>query len=130
MERAFGILEASEGTLWKAGEEQSLGEYAWNPHPSFAGVALKHALKGEDTRGVLSFHFVRVDSEKVLELHEHEKQCEIHEVLQGSGRGVVGAKEIPYGPGTMVLIPRGVPHAVKAGEEGLLIRATFFPALV
>ena len=129
MKKTF-LREAAEGFLWKEDSEEFLGEYPWNPHPVFDGVSLKHALTGGDTEGAVSCHFVRVDSGKILKFHEHEKEWEIHEVLQGRGKGVLGGKEISYRPGTMVLIPRGVPHAVEAGEEGLLIRATFFPALV
>ncbi len=124
------VQKVAEGTLWKKGREELLEEYPWNSHPAFAGVALKHALKGEDTGGAVSCHFVRVDPGKALSLHEHEKEWEIHEVFQGSGKGVLGGEEVLYRPGTMTLIPRGVPHKVEAGEEGLLIRATFFPALV
>jgi len=120
----------AEGILWKDGRKHSLKEYAWNAHAAYEGVALKHALKGEDTEGAVSCHFVRVAPGKTLELHVHEEQWELHEILRGEGRASLGDEEIVYVPGTMALIPRKVPHAVKAGEEGLLIRATFFPALV
>lgn len=102
----------------------------WTPHPVFAGVSMKHLVRGAETGGGLSAHLVRLEPSAVLESHIHESQWELHEVVDGYGRFLIGEKEVNYEPGTMGIIPMGAAHRVTAGEDGLMILAKFFPALL
>lgn len=102
----------------------------WNEHPKFKGVYLKHLVRGVDTKGKLSCHLVRIDPNSALEDHSHEGQWELHEVLEGEGRFILGARETLYYPGRMSVIPKGMAHKVSAGRTGLVLLAKFFPALL
>ena len=102
---------------------------AWKPHPRFAGVAMKTLIAGTDTHGALSQHLVRVDPGCALDWHEHPAQCELHLVLDGSARATIGAHETDYGPATQRTIPPGVRHRVLAGDHGVILLASFSPAL-
>jgi quercetin dioxygenase-like cupin family protein len=109
---------------------EEAGDMAWVAHPAFEGVFLKHLLRGKDSDNGLSCHLVRVDPGMALNEHIHEGQWELHEVIQGSGTCRLGNKEVLYRPGRMAIIPRGLKHSVNAGEQGLVMLAKFFPALL
>lgn len=100
------------------------------PHKSFPGVALKLLAGGSQTGHALSLHLVRVDPHCSLDNHTHPDNIEIHKVISGSGDVVIGNHSSAYCAGTIGVIPKGTPHQVLAGEEGLYILATFSPALV
>ena len=102
----------------------------WTPHSTFAGVALKHLMTGKETQGRLSLHLVRIDPDCCIGDHLHEGKVEVHEVLKGEGAARVGDVDVPYSPGVLALIPADLPHRVVAGDPGLLLLATFAPALL
>jgi len=93
-------------------------------------VYLKHIIRGENTNGQLSSHMVRIDPGCTLETHIHAEQWELHEVIEGAGTCNLGGCSVSYGPGQMAVIPSGTLHAVTAGENGLVLLAKFFPALL
>ena len=80
------------------------------------------------TQGALSQHLVRVAPGCALETHVHPAQCELHLVLDGSGKACLEDQENDYRPGSVVAIPAGATHAVRAGSEGLTLLASFSPA--
>ncbi|MFA4877344.1 MAG: cupin domain-containing protein [Methanoregula sp.] len=102
----------------------------WNPHAKFHGVFLKHLVTGSDTGGRLSIHHVRIDPGSAIGDHSHAGMVEIHDVIAGEGTCVVEDREIRYSPGSMGVMPADRVHRVVAGETGLLLLATFSPALV
>jgi quercetin dioxygenase-like cupin family protein len=102
----------------------------WNPHAKFPGVSLKHLITGNDTGGHLSLHHVRVDPGCAIGDHIHAGMVEIHDVLEGEGICILDNQEIRYSPGSMGVMPADKVHRVVAGDKGLLILATFSPALV
>ncbi|MDO9632672.1 MAG: cupin domain-containing protein [Humidesulfovibrio sp.] len=114
--------------------DSDLSALPWNPHPRFAGVALKHLVTGADTDGALSAHLVRISAGACLESHTHDNSLELHEVVQGSGVCTLGEREAIYRPGVCGLIPAGVAHSVRADAEqdgkDLYILAKFAPALL
>jgi quercetin dioxygenase-like cupin family protein len=101
----------------------------WNPHPKFAGVALKHLVTAKDTGGRLSLHHVRIDPGCAIGDHAHAGQVEIHDVISGEGSCTVAGKEIRYHPGVMGIMPADTVHRVVAGKAGLLLLASFCPPL-
>ncbi len=102
----------------------------WVAHPSFEGVYLKHLIRGADTEGQLSCHMVKIDPGCTLETHTHAEQWELHEVIGGEGLGMLAEKALSYKAGQITVIPCGTPHAVTAGDQGLVLLAKFFPALL
>lgn len=117
--------------LTTPGADTDLAALPWNPHPRFAGVALKDLVTGADTGGALSAHLVRIDAGAELSSHVHDGSLELHEVVQGSGVCTLGKRQAVYRPGVCGLIPAGVAHSVRAdAEEELYILAKFAPALL
>jgi quercetin dioxygenase-like cupin family protein len=55
---------------------------------------------------------------------------EIHNVLAGEGVCIIEGKNIRYVPGVMGIMPADTVHRVVAGEQGLLLLATFCSPLV
>jgi len=117
--------------------DSDLSALPWNPHPRFAGVALRHLVTGADTGGALSAHLVRIEAGAELSSHVHEGSLELHEVVRGLGVCTLGRRKVVYQPGVCGLIPAGVAHSVKAqakqdGQDGedLYILAKFAPALL
>lgn len=109
-------------TLEKTIESETI---AWNNHPTFAGVSLKHLIKGQDTNNQLSCHLVRVEPHCI-----HDGILEIHEVIDGSGTLFLDKSEVTYNIGSLSVIPANTKHKVIAGDDGLYILAKFSPALL
>jgi quercetin dioxygenase-like cupin family protein len=102
----------------------------WNPHPKFAGVSLRHLVTGADTGGRLSLHHVRIDPGCSIGEHAHTNMVEIHDILSGEGACMLEGTEIRYLPGTMGIMPADRVHSITAGNDGMLLLATFSPPLV
>ncbi|WP_432737130.1 cupin domain-containing protein [Maridesulfovibrio sp. FT414] len=120
---ANGCVKTIDGSI-------NCSDLEWNPHPAFAGVYLKHLVSGKNTGGNLSCHMVRIDPGCTLESHTHNPQWELHEVIKGSGQVVLDGEESAYHPGRSAVIPCGKQHSVVAGDNGLVLLAKFFPALI
>lgn len=119
------------GTLARPDGHSDLSALPWNPHPRFAGVALRHLVTGADTGGAMSAHLVRIAAGAELSPHTHDGSLELHEVVRGSGVCTLGHSQAVYQPGVCGLIPAGVAHSVRAdAEEDLYILAKFAPALL
>ncbi|MEA4858052.1 MAG: AraC family ligand binding domain-containing protein [Solidesulfovibrio sp.] len=83
---------------------------AWNAHPAFDGVALKHLLRGADTGGAISCHLVRVGPGKALSPHVHARL--VVGLCQSGGRRIEAAGATWHvGPGEGFVIPAGLAHA-------------------
>ena len=128
MNTIFAALDA--GRVAGAGIETESAGLAWNSHPSFDGVSLKHLITGRDTGGRFSAHLVRLEPGAEIGDHVHEANWELHEVAEGSGHCVLDGRRIPYEPGVAAIMPENAPHSVRAGEDGLCLLAKFVPALL
>lgn len=117
-------------TLFINQKEVQLETIPWTPHASFEGVAMKNLVCGSQTGGLASFHLVKVDAGCALLEHSHPGKWELHEIIQGDAKAVIGQQSAEYQIGGMALIPADTPHAVYAGENGLILLAKFFPALI
>lgn len=117
-------------TIYVSGEIITAGTLAWNPHPKFAGVSLRHLVTGKETGGHMSLHHVRIEPGCAIGDHSHAGQVEIHDVLTGAGTCTLAGRGIPYTPGVVGLMPADTVHRVEAGDAGLLLLATFSPPLV
>lgn len=108
---------------------KSFQEVEWSKHAVFEGVELKHIVTGKDSGGIFSYHLVRIAPNCSIGNHIHETQLETHEVICGAGECINAGVHIPYEPGTISIMPKGVEHEVNAGEEGLYLFAKFIPPL-
>ena len=61
-------------------------------------------------------------------LHVHEEAEECWYILEGEYRFTVGDSSFSAGPGATVLVPRGTPHSLTAGEQGGRHLTIFAPA--
>jgi quercetin dioxygenase-like cupin family protein len=59
--------------------------------------------------------------------HLHREMEESFFVLDGEFTFAVGGQEIPAGPGSYVLVPRGTRHGITAGAEGGRFLALMVP---
>jgi quercetin dioxygenase-like cupin family protein len=117
-------------TIHVPGTIVAAGTLPWNPHPKFVGVSLRHLMTGKETGSRISLHHVRIDPGCSIGNHAHAGQVEIHDVLAGSGSCVLDGVTIPYRHGVAAVMPADKVHRVDAGDEGLLLLATFSPPLV
>ena len=118
-----------QGFLKLPSQNISFSEISWSKHPAFEGVELKHIVTAKDTQRQFSYHLVRIAPGKSIGNHTHETQLETHEVIAGSGICIHESAVIPYEPGTISILPAGIPHEVNAKETGLYLFAKFMPAL-
>lgn len=124
------LFEAfNNGMLRLPTNATAFSDISWSKHPVFEGVELKHIVTARETGGSFSFHLVRIAANKCIENHTHETQLETHEIISGSGVCVNDGVKIPYTPGTISIMPAGIPHEVHAGDDGLYLFAKFIPAL-
>ena len=124
------VFEAfMSGTLGLPTKSVEFAAIDWSKHPTFEGVELKHIVTAKDTDGQFSYHLVRIAPNKSIKNHIHETQLETHEVIAGSGVCINDGASIPYKPGTISIMPSGIPHEVNAGNDGLYLFAKFIPAL-
>lgn len=117
------------GALIVPKSKKNFSKIEWSKHPVFEGVELKHIVTAEDTNGEFSYHLVRIAPHKSIMNHVHETQLETHEVISGKGICINDGTEIDYVPGVISILPKKIPHEVKAGEDGLYLFAKFIPAL-
>lgn len=127
---SHNLFEAfNNGSLKLPTNTVEFSNLPWSKHPTFEGVELKHIVTAKDTDGQFSYHLVRIAPDKAIKNHTHETQLETHEVIAGSGVCVNGNATLSYEPGTVSIMPIGIPHEVEAGKDGLYLFAKFIPAL-
>lgn len=61
-------------------------------------------------------------------LHVHDREDELYYVMAGTFRFTVGAETVEAGPGRLVFLPRGVPHAFTVDQSGARALMVFSPA--
>jgi quercetin dioxygenase-like cupin family protein len=130
MSNANGRNHGGHSTIVGIDLTRNVAALAWNPHPKFTGVSLRHLVTESDTAGRMSLHHVRIDPGCMIGDHTHAGMVEIHDVIAGEGTCVLEGSEIKYLPGIMGIMPAEKVHRVVAGPQGLLLLATFSPPLV
>lgn len=83
-----------------------------------------------DVTGLFSYHLIRIAPGKMIGNHIHQSQLETHEIISGTGTCVNNGVELDYKVGVISIFPMGLPHEVKAGDNGLYLFAKFLPALI
>jgi quercetin dioxygenase-like cupin family protein len=124
------VQHVLKGKIFSETHGKDIDAIAWNPHAKFKGVALKHLVTGETTQGKFSCHLVKVQAGHEIGDHIHESQWELHEVLEGNGKGILLQQEMNYVPGAFAVIPQGKVHKIIAGNTDMYLFAKFVPALL
>jgi quercetin dioxygenase-like cupin family protein len=120
----------ASGTLYFQERSEEIEKMEWVPHPKFEGAFMKHLVKGADNDHLASCHLVRINPGYQLSDHIHENEWEYHHIIEGEGTGYLDGREMTYTPGKIAIIPKGMRHKVLAGDDGIVILATFLPALL
>jgi quercetin dioxygenase-like cupin family protein len=128
-ENSYFLANVLAGQVFSANKQISIEDLPWNSHPKFKGVYLKHLILGGETNNQLSCSIVKIEPNCMLDTHLHDGAIEIHEVVAGSGKFYLDAKEIDYSIGKISIIPSNTLHKVLAGKDGLYLFAKFTPAL-
>lgn len=80
----------------------------------FVGTSKYVAITSVPTGSIELFRFTDIPG------HFHENQNHFLYVLRGTASGFIGDVEGEVGPGTLVIIPAGMPHGFKAvGNESV-----------
>jgi quercetin dioxygenase-like cupin family protein len=62
-------------------------------------------------------------------LHSHAGMDKVYYVVEGRGEFLLDGRELPMGPGHLLVAPEGVPHGVRnSGTGRLLVLAVLAPA--
>jgi quercetin dioxygenase-like cupin family protein len=130
MDKAMFDQAIMDGMVAAGTQRREVAGVEWKAHPAFTGVEMKLLLSGADTAGGYSLHLVRVAGGREIGEHTHQGSRELHTVVAGQGRCQTPTGDTGYAPGTCRDIPAGEPHRVLAGPGGLMLLATFVPALV
>ncbi|HST78506.1 MAG TPA: cupin domain-containing protein [Verrucomicrobiae bacterium] len=85
-------------------------------------------LDGSQTGGAFSLIEQSYRPGAGVPLHFHTQEDAVFYMIEGHMDFVVGDRRISADAGATVLLPRGVPHASRAGERGARALVTLFPA--
>ncbi len=61
-------------------------------------------------------------------LHAHAGMDKLYQVVEGEGVFLLEGRELPMGPGDLLVAPEGVAHGVRAGSGRLLLLVVLAPA--
>jgi quercetin dioxygenase-like cupin family protein len=120
----------SEGKVEYTEKELKVKDLEWNPHPSFAGVFLKHLVKGDSSDGKFSCHLIRIKDSFEIGEHIHDNKWEFINIIGGVGKGELAGKEIVCELGVSLVVPENVKHRIVADNGDVYLLAKFIPALI
>lgn len=115
-------LGAEQLTAFGRGR-QSLKESVW-----YSGHLLTFLATGEDTQG--RFALIELVGRKgnVPPPHIHHREDETFYILEGEMTASVGGQTIKGTPGTMIFLPRNIPHSFEVESEQLRMLVLLTPA--
>jgi quercetin dioxygenase-like cupin family protein len=120
----------SEGNIVYIDKELKVKDLEWNPHPSFAGVFLKHLVKGDSSDGKFSCHLIRIKDGFEIGEHIHNDKWEFINIVGGVGKGEIAGKAIVCELGVSLVVPENVKHRIVADDGDVYLLAKFIPALI
>lgn len=83
--------------------------------------------RGAETGGELAAMEVTMPTHAAPPLHTHQHEAEVMYVLEGEVTFRCGDEVRRCGPGGFVYLPRGVPHAFRAGPSEARVFSVVFP---
>lgn len=94
-----------------------------NPMSAVQDVSIQEISRGESA----SVHIIRIRKQEPMHVHQRHDLVAI--VLKGTGTLTLGDRKLELKPGSIVSIPRAVPHAfVNHSSEPAVAYVTFMPA--
>lgn len=99
------------------------GDRVW-----FLGSLMTIKAAGDDTAGAFTLIDQRAPAQFGPPLHIHHAEDEAFYVLEGGVRVVCGDRSFDAGPNSLVLLPRGIPHAFLVGDQGAHLLQITSPA--
>jgi quercetin dioxygenase-like cupin family protein len=112
--------DARKGFALKRGE----GRAVW-----YAGNLMEFKLDRESSNGLLTFIDIMFRRGEEPPVHVHHFEDELYFVLEGEVRFWVGNEEFLANAGTLVYLPRDVPHALAVENPGVArLLLQWFPA--
>ena len=113
-------MQPTESIAFSRGR-QSLDHSVW-----YSGSLMTFLATGEDTRGQFALIEAVARRGNVPPPHIHHREVEIFYVLEGEIVVSVGDRTIKGTPGTMVFLPRNVPHSftIESEQSRMLILLT------
>lgn len=108
----------------KTGKPVSLEQWLkQNPMSAVQDVSIREISRGESA----SVHIVRIRKQEPM--HVHQRHDAVAIILKGTGTLTLGGRKLELKPGSVVSIPRAVPHAfVNHSSEPAVAYVTFTPA--
>jgi quercetin dioxygenase-like cupin family protein len=101
------------------------GEQVLSP----VGGSITHKVRGEQSGGGVAVFESRIPAGEGPPLHVHANEEEVLYVLEGTFRFRIGDEVSAAPAGSLVFVPRGVPHTWQnAGDEPGRMLITFTPA--
>ena len=114
--QAAASLKPNESAAFGRGR-QSLDHSVW-----YNGSLLTFLATGEDTQGQFALMEIVGRKGNVPPPHIHHREDETFYLLEGELTVSVGGRVIKATPGTMVFLPRNVPHSFTIdSEEGRIL---------
>ena len=111
----------TKGVITKGGE----GELIW-----FGGGAVRFMVRSEETGGAFAIVTDRTPRGKTTPLHSHPLFDETFCVIDGEILFHLDGEEASCGPGSVVSVPRGVPHAFLVTSDSASFFTVFTPGEV
>lgn len=91
------------------------------------GMLFTIKAHAEDTGGEFAAMEVHMPSGAAPPLHIHHNETEINYLIEGELRYRCGETVRDCGAGSFIYLPKGVPHAFKAGPNGARMLALVLP---
>ena len=91
-------------------------------------IRMRLIVSDQDTNGAFAVTEFRGDEGVWTVPHVHERMEESFYVLEGSFVFTLGDREVEASQGSFVMVPRGVPHLMRARAGGGALLTIFTPA--
>ena len=101
----------------------------WEAHPIFKGVLVKRLLTREKNNSDITCLLVK--TKKGIDIPEHVHQDSQDIIFPIEGDGIIhieGIGDLPYKPGSFIVVPKNIPHYVYNVKETLIAFDIFNPA--
>jgi quercetin dioxygenase-like cupin family protein len=93
------------------------------------GVRFGYKVTGAESDGRLALLEVEIPPRTLVKPHTHTLEDEFSVVLAGTVGARIGERTLDAGPGSYLVKPRGVPHAMwNAGSESVKVLEILSPA--
>ncbi len=89
----------------------SLAELSWGLGLPIAGTPFRQVVTTAETQGRLSILAIDMPAGERVDEHVHQLEDQITVIVGGTVGATVADVEYSLGPGAVLLMPRGVPHA-------------------